>query len=74
MSSTPPDPDALVRRAETRWAAIAAAQPDLAPAIAVQRPMVVRTIRAVDRLRREPPVLDLPPRRVAAKLRGREAV
>ena len=68
MHSTSPDPDALIRRAETRWAAIAAAQPDLAPAIAVQRPMVVRTIGAVDRLRREPPALRLAPRRVAEKL------
>ncbi len=68
MSSTPPDPDTLVRRAETRWAAVAAAQPDLAPAIAVQRPMVVRTIGAVDRLRREPPVLRLTPSRIAEKL------
>ena len=68
MSSTPPDPHALVRRAETRWAAIAAAEPDLAPAIAVQRPMVVRTIHAVDQLRREPPAIRLTPRRVAEKL------
>ncbi len=72
MSSTTPDPDALVRRAETRWAAIAAAQPDLAPAIAVQRPMVVRTIRAVDRLRLEPPALRLTPQRIAEKLEAGE--
>ena len=68
MHSTSPDPDALVRLAETRWAAIAAARPDLAPAIAVQRPMVVRTIRAVDRLRREPRALRLTPQRIAEKL------
>ncbi len=68
MSSTTPDPDALVRQAETRWAAIAAARPELAPAIVVQRPMVVRTIRAVDRLRLEPPALDLTPQRIAEKL------
>ena len=68
MNATIPDPEALVRRAETRWADIAAAQPDLAPAIAVQRPMVLRTIRAVDKLRLEPPALDLTPQRIAAKL------
>ena len=72
MSSTTPDPDALVRRAETRWAAIAAARPDLAPAIAVQRPMVVRTIRAVDRLRLEPPALRLTPQRIAEKIEAGE--
>ena len=68
MNATIPDPEALVRRAEIRWADIAAAQPDLAPAIAVQRPMVLRTIRAVDRLRLEPPALDLTPQRIADKL------
>ena len=68
MHSTIPDPETLVRRAETRWAAVAAAQPDLIPAIAVQRPMVVRTIRLVDRLRLEPPVLRLAPQRIADKL------
>ena len=68
MNPTTPDPEALVRRAETRWAAIAAAQPDLAPAIAVQRPMVVRTIGAVDRLRREAPARRLTPQRIAEKL------
>ena len=72
MNSTTLDPDVLVRRAETRWAAIAAAQPDLAPAIAVQRPMVVRTIRAVDRLRLEPPALRLTPQRLAEKLAAGE--
>ena len=72
MNTTTPDPDALVRRAETRWAAITAAQPDLAPAVAVQRPMVVRTIRAVDRLRLEPPALRLTPRRLAEKLAAGE--
>ena len=61
-------PEALVRRAETRWADIAAAQPDLIPAIAVQRPMVIRTIRLVDRLRHEPPALRLTPQRIADKL------
>ena len=68
MNTTIPDPEALVRRAEARWADIAAARPDLATAIAVQRPMVLRTIRAVDRLRLEPPALDLAPQRVVAKL------
>ena len=68
MNATIPDPEALVRRAETRWADITALQPDLAPAIAVQRPMVLRTIRAVDRLRSEPPALDLTPQRIADKL------
>ena len=68
MNPTIPDPETLVRRAETRWADIAAAQPDLIPAIAVQRPMVVRAIRLVDRLRLEPPVLRLEPQRVADKL------
>ena len=68
MTSTTPDPDALVRLAETRWAEIAAARPELVPAIAVQRPMVVRTIRAVDRLRLEPPALRLTPQRIAEKL------
>ena len=68
MNSTILDPEALVRRAETRWADIAAAQPDLIPAIAVQRPMVFRTIRLVDRLRIEPPVLQLTRQRMADKL------
>ncbi len=72
MNATTPDPESLARRAETRWAAIAAAQPDLAPAIAVQRPMVVRTIGAVDRLRREAPARHLTPRRVAEKLAAGE--
>ncbi len=72
MRSTTHDPDALVRLAETRWAAIAAARSDLAPAIAVQRPMVVRTIRALDRLRLEPPALRLTPQRIAEKLAAGE--
>ncbi len=68
MNRTIPDPEALVRHAEIRWADIAAAQPELTPAIAVQRPMVLRTIRAVHRLRLDPPALDLAPRRIADKL------
>lgn len=68
MNPTFPDPEALVRRAETRWADIAAAQPDLIPAIAVQRPMVVRSVRLVDRLRLEPPALRITPQRIADKL------
>ena len=68
MNATIPDPEALVRRAETRWADIAAAQPDLIPAVAVQRPMVIRAIRLVDRLRLEPPALRLTPQRIADKL------
>ena len=70
MNSTILDPEALVRRAETRWADIAAAQPDLIPAIAVQRPMVFRTIRLVDRLRIEPPILQLTRQRMADKLQA----
>ena len=68
MNPTFPDPEALVRRAETRWADIASAQPDLIPAIAVQRPMVIRSIRLVDRLRLEPPALRLTRERIADKL------
>ena len=70
MNSTILDPEALVRRAETRWADIAAVEPDLIPAIAVQRPMVLRAIRLVDRLRLEPPVLQLTPQRIADKLQA----
>ena len=80
MNPTIPDPEALVGRAETRWADIAAARPDLVPAIAVQRPMVVRAIRLVARLRLEPPALRLTSERIADKLeagapviRGEEA-
>ena len=68
VNATIPDPEALVRRAEIRWAAIAAARSDLIPAIAVQRPMVIRTIRAVARLRLEPPAVHLTRQRVADKL------
>ena len=72
VNATIPDPEALVRRAEIRWAAIAAARSDLIPAIAVQRPMVIRTIRAVARLRLEPPAVHLTRQRVADKLEAGE--
>ena len=72
MKTTHHDPEALVRRAETRWADIAAARPDLVPAIAVQRPMVIRTIRVVARLRLEPPAVQLTRQRIADKLEAGE--
>ena len=72
MNATNHDPEALVRRAETRWADIAAARPDLVPAIAVQRPMVIRTIRVVARLRLEPPAVRLTRQRAADKLEAGE--
>ena len=72
MNATIHDPEALVRRAETRWADIAAARPDLIPAVAVQRPMVIRTIRVAARLRLEPPAVHLTPQRVADKLAAGE--
>ena len=49
----------LLGLAQTRWREIEADQPDLAPAIALQRPLVARTIRTVNSLANEEPVLHL---------------
>lgn len=62
---------ALLERAEARWAELASARPDLAPAIDMQRSMVSRTIDAVDRLgAAEIAGITLEPALAATKLRA----
>ena len=69
MTTQPPT--SLLDRAEARWSEIGASQPDLAPAIALQRLLVTRTIRTVDRLHgADPPVVSLEPEQAADKLRA----
>ena len=64
-------PASLLDRAEARWTEIGTSQPDLAPAIALQRLLVTRTIHAVDRLYgADPPVVSLEPEQAADKLRA----
>ena len=64
-------PASLLDRAEARWTEIGASQPDLAPAIALQRLLVTRTIQTVDRLDgADPPVVSLEPEQAADKLRA----
>ena len=64
-------PAALLDRAHTRWAEIGASQPDLLPAIALQRHLVARTIHTVVRLSgAELPVVSLDPEQAAEKLRA----
>ena len=64
-------PASLLDRAEARWTEIGASQPDLTPAIALQRRLVTRTIQTVDRLDgADPPVVSLEPEQAADKLRA----
>lgn len=64
-------PGSLLDRAEARWTSIGASQPDLVPAIALQRLLVTRTIQTVDRLDgADPPVVSLEPEQAADKLRA----
>ena len=61
----------LLDRAEARWTEIGANQPDLAPAIALQRHLVTRTIQTVGSLdRADSPVVSIEPERAAEKLRA----
>ena len=61
----------LLDRAEARWTEIGASQADLAPAIALQRLLVTRTIHTVEKLdRADPPVVRLEPERAADKVRA----
>jgi len=62
-------PASLLDRAQTRWTAIVASQPDLAPAIELQRALVTRAIHTVDRLAElEPPAVSLRHEQVTEKL------
>ncbi len=64
-------PASLLDRADARWTEIGASQPDLAPAIALQRLLVTRSIQTVDRLDgADPPVVSLEPEQAADKLRA----
>ena len=69
----PPDP-ALTREsrmatAASRWAAILAARPELAPAVALQEQLITRVVDLTAIVERAPlPRLSLPPRYLAAKL------
>ena len=64
-------PESLLDHAQARWAAIGASQPDLVPAVALQRSLVSRTIDVVARLTgAEPPVVSLEPEQAADKLRA----
>ena len=61
----------LIDRARTRWAEIGASQPDLIPAIELQRRLVTRAIGAVERLNGAgPAILDPDPAQVANRLRA----
>jgi FdhE protein len=60
---------ALLAAADSRWAAIAANQPDLAPAVALQRQLVAEVLELAARIEQTPlPRLSLPPKYLAAKL------
>ena len=68
---TPQTPASLLDRARARWGEIGASQPDLIPAIALQRLLVARTIDAVCRLSGAgSPAVSLEPEQVADKLRA----
>lgn len=61
--------DTLTELAEARWAAIAAARPELVPAVDLQRRLLGLVIDLADRLETSRlPRLSLPPKYVAAKL------
>ena len=69
--ATTQTPATLLARAEGRWAELGASQPDLVPAIALQRRLVTRTIHAVNRLAgANRPLISLGPERAAEKLRA----
>ena len=71
MELTRQTPASLLASAHARWAEIGASQPDLVPAIALQRLLVARTIDTVDRLSgAEPLVVSLKPEQAADKLRA----
>jgi len=70
MNLTALTPPTLLDRARTRWKEIGASQPDLAPAIALQRLLVARTIRVVNRLANEDLNVRLSPAELAQKLRA----
>ncbi|MCC7416414.1 MAG: formate dehydrogenase accessory protein FdhE [Acidobacteria bacterium] len=64
-----PGAAALAARADGRWAALEAARPDLAPALALQRRLLSIVIRLSSSMTpARLPRLSLPPRYVAAKL------
>ncbi|HJN43738.1 MAG: hypothetical protein CL477_09965 [Acidobacteria bacterium] len=66
-----PTHGSLLDRAQARWAEIDLSLPDLAPAIALQKSLVGRTILAVDRLDHSgPPIVNLAPDQAADKLRA----
>jgi FdhE protein len=55
--------------AASRWAAILAARPELAPAVALQEQLITRVVDLTEIVERAPlPRLSLPPRYLAAKL------
>jgi len=59
----------LLAAAEVRWAAVASARPDMAPAVALQRKLVAIVLQIAAELDRRPmPRLSLPPKYLAAKL------
>jgi hypothetical protein len=59
----------LLERAETRWAELGTVEPDLIPAISMQRSLIIRAIDAVAQLSvAQPPLVTLAPERVADKL------
>jgi len=61
----------LLERAETRWAKLAADEPDLIPAISMQKSLIARSIDAVAQLyATEPPLICLAPDLAAGKLRA----
>ncbi len=66
-----PTPESLLDRAHTRWAEIDVSQPDLVPAVALQRSLVARTIHVVNQLGgADPPIVSLQPEQAADKLRA----
>ena len=68
---TTPTTASLLDRAEARWTEIGTSQPDLVPAIALQRLLVTRTIHAVERLGGAgPPIVSLKAEQAADKLRA----
>jgi FdhE protein len=69
VAVSPVKPADLLETAERRWAALAAARPDLAPAVALQRQLlgIVLDLAATLDARRLPR-LSLPPKYLAAKL------
>ena len=70
MELTPLTPHILLGRANARWGEICSGQPDLGPAITLQRSLVARTIGIVDRLGTAKPAMRLDPSQIAGKLRA----